>query len=173
MYVDLAINENGDLVFEDSNPNYMPLHLKFSLTKTRAQKFSFAIKKAENVEHFSNDYLKVSFSIKNNEQSLSTKLYKGDEALIQLITLQLNDTLGELAYRTKDGSRLNEYKHKIINDSNLKSLESYLTEFLGDYLYNPTVKATPNISYSNGYKQQILIDIYNNEDFLLNYTLES
>jgi hypothetical protein len=173
MYVDFAINENGDLVFEDSNQNYSHLHLKFNISKNNIQKVSFAIRKGERLIHSSDDYLKVSFFLKGNEQNIITKLYKDDDALIQLIKLQLKDNLGELAYRTEDGSLLNSFKHRNINEETLTELENYLTEFLSSYLFNPIVKVTPNINYINGYKQEILIDIYNNEDHLLSYTLES
>ena len=173
MYVDFAINENGDLIFIDSNTSYSPLHFKFNITKTNTQKISFAIKRSTKVKHHNNNCQKISFLLKNNSQDLSTKLYKDRDALIQLIELQLKDTLGELPLRKEDGSLLSTYKHRNINDETLDSLQTYLTNFLTTYLNNPIVKVTPKITYINGYRQQVIIDIYNNEDYLLSYTLES
>jgi hypothetical protein len=85
----------------------------------------------------------------------------------------LNESVGELAFRKKEGSELSVFKHKNIDKKTLSNLETYLESFLKDYLNNPSVSAKANINYSNGYKQVIDLYIYNDNDLLLKYTLES
>lgn len=172
MYVDFAVNNNGDIMFSECNTDYSTLNLKFTLSNTKTQKITFAIDKVQEVGHLSDDYMKISFMLKNNDKTFSTMVYKGDEALAQLIALQLKSTLGELLYRTDDGSKLSLFKHENINPTTLSILETYLTNYLQDYLYNPIVKATPNIDYKNGYKQVVELNIYNDENLLLQYNLE-
>lgn len=172
-YVDFAINDTGDLLFTKRDDKYKPFNIKFNIAKTKVQKISFLTSPFEETHHKSNDYLKVSFIIEDIENKTTSLVYKDTDVLTQLIAIQLNGTVGELPYRTDDGSKLSTYKHQNINKDFLSNLESYLTSFLSGYISSPVVKANANINYNNGYKQAVDIYIYNNSDLLLKHTLES
>jgi hypothetical protein len=172
-YVDFAINDSGDLLFSKRDDKYKSLNIKFNISKTKVQKISFLTTTDGEVHHKSDNYLQLSFTIEDVDNKTTSIVYKDDTSLAQLISLQLKDTLGELSYRTDDGSKLSLYKHQNINKDTLRALESYLQTFLADYLYNPIVKATPVISYTNGYKQAVELFIYNDSNLLLQYKIES
>jgi hypothetical protein len=173
MFVDFAVNNSGDLIFAKKDDKYKSLCLKFNLTKTKTQKISFLTSDSTDVEHSSDNYLKLSFTIQNNDFKTTDVVFKDKEALIQLISLQLKTTEGELPYRTTDGSKLTTFRHQNINTRTLRNLESYLKTFLADYIYNPSVTATPVIDYNNGYKQAVELYIYSNNNLLLQYNVES
>jgi phage baseplate assembly protein W len=172
-YADFAINETGDLLFMNRNDKYTALKIKFNISQTKAQKISFLTEESNNILHNSDNYLKIMFDIEDAQSKTTILAYKDDDALSQLIAVVLNEAKGELPYRTDEGSELSTYKHKNINSVLLSNLENYLKSFLSSYLNNPSVTAKPNISYTNGYKQVVDIYVYNNNDLLLKYTLES
>lgn len=168
MYVDFDITKTGDLVYQLNNEFHSPYHLSFTISKFKTQRLQMNI---NNNVVVNNDGLKISFFIKDKEEQVKNKIKKDDEALIQLILLQLKTVLAEESYRTENGSKLCDFIHENITDEKLKELELYLTEFLSDYLYNPVVECTPYIQYKGEYKQAVKIYVYNNETLLLQYLL--
>lgn len=172
-YVDFAINDTGDLIFTERNDKYKSLNIKFNLSQTKAQRISFLTSESDSIVHSSDNYLKISFKIEDVENKMTSISYKDTDALVQLIAVQLKGTLGELPYRTDDGSELSTYKHQNINDTTLNNLKDYLESFLATYIYNPSVTVTPYIDYSNGYVQTVKIYIYSNSNFILDYVVES
>ena len=173
MYVDFAINNTGDLVFAKRDDKYKSLNIKFNLTKTKVQKISFLTSPSDDVNHGSDNYLKISFMIENVENKTSSVVYKDTTAIAQLIAIQLKGTVGELPYRTDDGSKMSLFKHQNINDKNLRNLESYLETFLADYIFNPSVTAKPVLNFTNGYKQEVELYVYSNNNLVLQYKIES
>lgn len=172
-YVDFAINDTGDLIFSSRNQSYTSCKIQFNISQTKVQRISFLTSESNTIYHKSDNYLQISFKIEDIEDKLTSVAYKDTDALIQLIAVQLKGTIGELPYRTTDGSKLSTYKHQNINDATLSSLESYLESFLKDYISNPSVTATPYIDYSNGYIQTVKLYIYSGSSLLLDYVLES
>lgn len=172
MFVDFAVNKTGDILFTENNINYKPLNIKFNISKTISQKISFNIEEDSEDIHNSKDYLKVSFLIEKDSNTVPNLIYKDKDALAQLISLQLKDVLGELPYRIDNGSKLCLFKHENITPEILNYMKIYLESFLKKYLQNPNVTITPIIDYSNGYKQTVEIFIKNNNDLILQYKVE-
>jgi hypothetical protein len=172
-YVDFAINDTGDLLFAKRDDKYTSLSIKFNISKTKVQKISFLTEESDSTIHHSDNYLKVIFNIENIANKTTAIVCKDNNSIVQLISIVLNESVGELAFRKKEGSELSVFKHKNIDKKTLSNLETYLESFLKDYLNNPSVSAKANINYSNGYKQVIDLYIYNDNDLLLKYTLES
>lgn len=173
MYVDFAINSTGDLLFTKSDDNYKPLNIKFNISNTKVQKIMFSTNSNNEVKHQSDNYLKISFLLENIKNKSTAFNYKDKDALTQLITLQLKTPLGELPYRTEDGSKLILFKHQNINENVLDELQVYMQSFLSSYILDPVVIAKPIIDYTNGYKQTIELYVYDKNNLLLQYKIES
>lgn len=172
MYVDLTLSETGDLSFEEKPVDLQPQKIKFNLSNTKAQKICFAFQNIETVKHNSNNYLKVEFVIDKSKPNIIASICSDDIAKAQLITLKLKTCLGDLPERLSFGAKLSSFKHENINSSTLISLEKYLESILADDIFAVSVKATPVIDYNNGYKQTVQLDIFSNQQLLLDYKIE-
>lgn len=171
MYVDFAVNDTGDLIFEKQNSNYSSLSIKFNISDTKAQKIILNIEESEELPYIDNR-LSVTFKIEDKKPSDTAAIYKDDVSTAQLIALKLKTTLGELPLRKEFGSKLSMFKHQNINDKTLRQIENIVESAVSDMIYNPTVVASPIIDTTNGYKQTIKIEIYNNNNLLLQYKVE-
>lgn len=169
MYIDFAINETGDLIFEESSR--FPLKLSFNYSKYKGQKISFYTRKNSDIEK-DNRTLKISFDINSRKNEVAMILKKSYAELGQFIFIQLKDVLGEIKNDEEDGSRLEIFRHENINDETLDAMKIYLENFLSSIISNPTVELTPIIEYKNQYKQTVQIKIYSGNNLLLEYNIE-
>lgn len=172
MIVDLSINETGDLLFIEKPDSLQPQLITFNISQTKAQKVSINFYDVETVKHNSNNYLKVDFFINKSKSKILASTCVEDEQLQQLITLKIKACLGELPERNDFGSKISMFKHENINDIIITSLEKYLESILADDIMAVSVKATPMIDYTDGYRQVININIFSDEKLLLDYKLE-
>lgn len=170
MYVDLAINSTGDLLFQEQNSNYKSLKVSFSLSNTKAQKISFNIEDSNKI--ISANALRVNFNIENKKPKDSAVIYKDNVAKAQLIALKLKTTLGDLPMRQDFGSKISMFRHQNINNKNLSNLETLVAKTLEGMIYNPKVIATPIIDMQNGYTQIVKLEVYSNNNLLLEYKME-
>lgn len=171
MFGDFEISSTGDLLFREQAVENVSLKLKFSLTKTNACRISFDLEEFS-ISTPSVDALKVSFDIKRKTSNMTASVVRGSSATGQLTSLKMKTTIGDLPRRSDFGSMLAKMAHKEINDTNLRMIEKYVEECISDIVLNPTVVATPNISFSNGYMQEVKVVIYDNSKVIATYILE-
>lgn len=172
MYIDFKLNDTGDLLFMEKPDSLQPQKISFNLSKTKTQKITFNIYDAEEISHNSNRYLKVQFFINKSKPKIIAVTCNDKDEKIQLISLKLKTCLGDLPQRIDFGSKLSLYKHENINSKSLKSLETYLKSILDNDIDALSIQVNPIIDYENGYKQTVQIDIFSNEELLLNYKIE-
>lgn len=172
MYIDFKLNDTGDLLFMEKSDTLQHQKISFNLSKTKSQKITFNIYDSKEVFHNSNQYLKAQFIINKNKPKVIALTCNDKEEKIQLITLKLKTCLGDLPQRKDFGSKLSLYKHENINSKLLESLEIYLKSILDNDIAALSIQATPIIDYENGYKQTVQIDIFSNDELLLNYKIE-
>lgn len=171
MFGDFEISKNGDLLFQKIETENTSLRLKFTLTRTNALKIGFDLEEFE-LQTPSENALKISFDIKRKTANEAACIVRGRDADAQLISIKLRTVLGELPQRKEIGSKLASLMHKEINETTLRLVEDYVKECISDIVQNPTVTATPYISYNNGYSQTVKVEIHDDTDNLLTYILE-
>ena len=166
MYVDLAINETGDLLFEEKPKISFPTQkIQFNLSKnSRAVKINFALS-CESQPIQSNNSLKISFNIQESNQIIASTC-KNNELIAQMIRNILQTDLYELPERQDFGSKANSYKHMNINGENIKNFKSYLSSVLSNYILNPEIEIYPTINETNGYMQTLHVDVYSNNSLI-------
>lgn len=172
MFVDLQINNTGDIVFHKEDKQYKALKIKFCLSQTKTQKVSFHMEDCFYKTETKDNLLKVSFFVNKEKNSYSVTALKDNDVYIQMINLQLKTVLGELPNRPTLGSTLTTVKHMNINEKSLKQVELIVKDSLKNIIRDPQVNVIPYINYKNGYDQTIKISIYNDTNLLLEYIVE-
>lgn len=172
MIADLSLTSTGDLILKDKPESIKKQKITFNLSKTNCQKININFINVENAQHNSNNYLKIDFMFNDDKQKIIADTAIDTEALIQLLKINLNTVIGELPERKSFGSKLTLFRHANINDNTLGDLERYTEKVLSEYLNNVKVKAKPIISYTNGYKQTVNLDVYSNDHIIFNFQIE-
>ena len=176
MYYDFQLNENGDILFKQSDRSDSFLQFDFFVAKTNGLVFDFYIDTYESKEYLQD--LKPSFVfefyIDNPDKNKEVVCIENkNDYLYQQIKIRLSSSLGTIKGNESLGSTLDNYRHMLLNPDkkqDYKDTETCVREAIKDILPNAqiTIYNTPRI-YTD-FTNSIIISIVQ-EDFDFYYYL--
>ena len=176
MYYDFQLNENGDILFKQSDRSDSFLQFDFFVAKTNGLVFDFYIDTYESKEYLQD--LKPSFVfefyIDNPDKNKEVVCIENkNDYLYQQIKIRLSSALGTIKGNESLGSTLDNYRHMLLNPDkkkDYKDIEACVREAIKDILPNAkiTIYNTPSI-YTD-FTNSIIISIVQ-EDFDFYYYL--
>lgn len=169
---DLLLTSNGDISFKSINDYNNTLKISFFKSKIKGLKIDFYIEKAPQPIRSKNS-LMISFNyntIKNNKIAMEVNK---EAALIQLLSIKLKTSLGELPERKNIGSKLETIIHEDLYDKAvIKNVENIIYNCIRDLIEEPQIIIEPKIIKTNGYEQILNIKILDDNKLLYSYETE-
>ena len=170
--IDFLLTPEGDLSFVEDQLENNRLKIDFYKTKSNALRILFDIAAGAELEP-SSTALTINFNVLTNTPNKKALIAKDERYLIQQLLMRLKTSLGELPERQEIGSTLETVKHKRLNDKTTKAaVEAIVSSAIQDLYDGYLVKATPVIDKTDGYKQIMNVEIYKDNNLLLNYEME-
>ena len=176
MYYDFQLNENGDILFKQSDRSDSFLQFDFFVAKTNGLVFDFYVDTYEQMEYLQD--LKpgfvFEFCIDNPDKDKEIVCIEDkNDYLYQQIKIRLSSALGTIKGNESLGSTLDNYRHMLLNPDkkkDYKDIEICVREAIKDILPDAkiTIYNTPSI-YTD-FTNSIIISIVQ-EDFDFYYYL--
>lgn len=169
---DLMLTKSGDLMFVSEVRKQNVIKLTFCISDTNACKLDFFIETNLSTE-LSPTQIRLNFDIDSNKRTYTSKVVTKKDFSKQACLIRLKTQLGELKYHTQIGSKIEEVKHKFLFDESIIAKTAILAkDAIKDIYPNATVTAEPFAKhYTNGYKQIMLIKVYDEDIIILEYEL--
>lgn len=169
---DLMLTKSGDLMFVSEVRKQNVVKLTFCISDANACKIDFFIDTNLYAE-LSPTQIKLNFDIDNNKKTFTSKVVTKKDFSRQICMMRLKTQLGELKYHKTIGSKIEEVKHQFLFDEAVISKTALLAkEAIKDIYPNAVVVAEPYAKhYSEGYKQIMLIKVYDEDIIILEYEL--
>lgn len=176
MYYDFQLNENGDILFKQSDRSDSFLQFDFFIAKTNGLVFDFYIdvyRQKEYLRDLKPGFV-FEFYIDNPEENKEIVCIEDkNDYLYQQIKIRLSSALGTIKGNESLGSTLDNYRHMLLNPDkkkDYKDIEICVREAIKDILPDAkiTIYNTPSI-YTD-FTNSIIISIVQ-EDFDFYYYL--
>ena len=146
MYYDFQLNENGDILFKQSDRSDSFLQFDFFIAKTNGLVFDFYIdvyKQKEYLQDLKPGFV-FEFCIDNPEENKEIVCIEDkNDYLYQQIKIRLSSALGTIKGNESLGSTLDNYRHMLLNPDkkkDYKDIEICVREAIKDIL--PDAKIT-------------------------------
>lgn len=169
---DLMLTKSGDLMFVSEVRKQNVIKLTFCLSDTNACKLDFFIE-TNLPTTLSPNQIRLNFDIDSNKRTYTSKVVTKKDFSKQICLMRLKTQLGELKHHKTIGSKIEEVKHKFLFDDAIIAKTALLAkEAIKDVYPNAKVTAEPYAKhYSEGYKQIMLIKVYDEDIIILEYEL--
>lgn len=172
MMKDFMLTQTGDLMFVTEKRTSSRVKIKFLFSESPVVKLQFYIDGCHSIQPSENQ-IKLSFDITDQKTTHSVKLAEKKECARQAAIIRFRTSRGELAERTQIGSRLEMIKHNyLFSEQTNSSAVAIAKEALYDIMPYATVTAVPVAKHTpNGYRQVMLLKIYDEDTIILEYEL--
>ena len=176
MFYDFQLNENGDILFKQSDRSDSFLQFDFFIAKSNGLVFDFYIdtyRQKEYLQDLKPGFV-FEFCIDNPEENKEIVCIEDkNDYLYQQIKIRLSSALGTIKGNESLGSTLDNYRHILLNSDkkkDYKDIETCVKEAIKDILPDAkiTIYNTPSI-YTD-FTNSIIISIVQ-EDFDFFYYL--
>lgn len=169
---DLMLTKTGDLMFVSEVRAQNFIRLSFCISDTNACKLDFFIEDSQPIKQ-SPTQIKLNFELDDKKKTYTSKVVNKKDFSKQACMFRLKTQLGELKTRKSIGSKLEEVKHKFLFSDDTKArVEAIAKEAIKDIYPNAIVTAEPVAKhFSTGYKQLMLIKVYDEDIIILEYEL--
>lgn len=176
MFYDFQLNENGDILFKQSDRSDSFLQFDFFIAKSNGLVFDFyidAYRQKEYLQDLKPGFV-FEFCIDNPEENKEIVCIEDkNDYLYQQIKIRLSSALGTIKGNESLGSTLDNYRHILLNSDkkkDYKDIETCVKEAIKDILPDAkiTIYNTPSI-YTD-FTNSIIISIVQ-EDFDFYYYL--
>lgn len=176
MFYDFQLNENGDILFKQSDRSDSFLQFDFFIAKSNGLVFDFYIdtyRQKEYLQDLKPGFV-FEFCIDNPEENKEIVCIEDkNDYLYQQIKIRLSSALGTIKGNESLGSTLDNYRHILLNSDkkkDYKDIEACVKEAIKDILPDAkiTIYNTPSI-YTD-FTNSIIISIVQ-EDFDFYYYL--
>jgi hypothetical protein len=167
--MDFLLTPSGDITFEMYERKSSPFNISFITSKTKALTISFHTDSSNSI-HAKNTSLTINFSTYNPSNDKAISMTTSDEYYEQQIRLRLLTAIGDMKSYKELGSKIEIYKHKIMDSLNLEqSLHDEILRAIKDIIPNCelVIELKKDIYY--GYSNCISVEIFDldkNKQFL-------
>lgn len=153
--IDLKLNYNGDISFEQTEVNKNSININFVTSKTKALNVNFYIDNWNENMNSSEDSLTILFKTYNPANNKKCIEIVGNEYIEQAIRIRIETAINTIKGQPDLGSELDSIKHEYIDSNNInQKLIKILKEALKDILPNVEIsikrKSSPYLDYSSG-----------------------
>lgn len=169
---DLMLTKTGDLMFVSEVRAQNFVKLSFCISDTNACKLDFFIEDSNPIKP-SHSQVKISFELNDKKKTYTSKVVTKKDFSKQACMFRLKTQLGELKARKGIGSKLEQVRHNFLfSDDTKVRVEAIAKEAIKDIYPNATVTAEPIAKhFSTGYKQLMLIKVYDEDIIILEYEM--
>lgn len=129
MIFDFQLGENGDILFKQSSREKESLQFDFFTANTNGLVFNFYIDSYNNKEYLADlkPHFELDFYIDNPEDNKEIVCIDNKEDYIyQQIKIRLNSALGTIRNNETLGSKLDNYRHMLLNPDKHKGYEELI-----------------------------------------------
>lgn len=168
--VDLALNDNGDLVFiEESFDLKNKLNLKFIISKSDSLRLNFYINNIAKIKNNHNT-LKLNFEINIPTYNKICETISDEEALEQAIKLRISTSLNSVKGNKEMGSSIEEFKHQNISEEKLfERLSNEISRCLEDILPNNRVTVSKYKTYYREFQNALKVTVIDRGKYFYYY----
>lgn len=169
---DFMLNKNGDILFKQSDRYKSSLQFDFFITQSNGLIFDFYVDNAEPLKLLDDVHpgLQFDFYIEQLKEDKEIACIDNEEDYIyQQIKIRLSSALGTIRENENIGSKLDLYKHTLINpekDYDFTIIEQCVRDALYDILPNAEITVSKNSTIYTDYSNSLIVTITYKE---LNY----
>lgn len=161
--MDFLLTPSGDITFEMYEKENNPFVISFITSKTKALTVSFHID-GSNTMQPKNSSLIINFSTYNPSNNKTISVATTDEYYEQQIKIRLLTALGDMKSYDTLGSKIERYKHSVIDSTNLEqNLHNEIIRCISDIIPNCEVTVRLKESSYYGYSNCLVIEIYDKD----------
>lgn len=152
---DLLLTDNGDITFEDVQLYKNSFELNFITSKSNALTLNFHIENL--LDNNISDGLTINFGVYIPTNNKTIRIVEDSEYIEQAIKIRLKTPLGTLKNNTLIGSKLDNHKHRYIDDKSLVSdikscVKTAIEDILPDAIIEIEKIPTIYLDYNNSLK---------------------
>lgn len=168
MSFDFKLNKKGDLLFEYSSRDSSSLQFDFFVSNTNGLIFDFYVDSPNSQKYLSDltPGLMFKFFIDSPEHNKEICIIEDDEYIEQQIKIRLTSALGSIRGNETVGSRLDDYRHILLNPDKENSYADIIycvEQALKDILPNATVEVYNKPGIYTDFTNSLIISIYQDE----------
>ena len=164
---DFMLNKNGDILFKQSDRYKSSLQFDFYVTQTNGLVFDFY------VDNYETDYLireenihpefQFDFQIEEmKEDKEIVSISKEEDIIYQQIQIRLNSALGTIRNNENVGSKLELYKHNLLNpdkDYDFTLIQQCVYDAIKDVLPQAEITVSKSSTIYTDYSNSLIVTI--------------
>lgn len=167
--MDLALNDNGDIMFDEYDGYNESLLLNFIISKSNSLQLNYYIDNYEHqIEENETLELNILFDIPKYNKEIET--VTSEEYYEQAIKMRIETSLGSVLGNKEMGSKIESYKHRLISEKNLfERLEIEIKRSISDIMPSSTVKIEKYKTYYREFYNALKITVINKGKYYYYY----
>ena len=169
MFYDFKLSNNGDILFKFSNKQEQSLQVDFYTSPTKGLVFDFYIDSYYSEQYLPNLVPQFAFQFntecKANDKEILT-ITDEQEYIYQQIKIRLSSVLGSIQGNEQLGSKLEKYKHMLLNpkkENNYEELIACVRDAIKDVLPNAEITVINNQTIYTDFTNSLIISIIYND----------
>ncbi len=167
--IDIALNDNGDIMFEEDYEQEEFLVLNFILSKSSSLQLNFYVDNT-NDDEIDGEILQLNVLINIPKYNKKAILFSDEEYNEQAIKLRINTSIKDVLENGDMGSKIESYKHKMLSEKNLfERIEGEIKRCLNDIIPNADVKVEKHKTYYREFYNALKITVINKGKYYYYY----
>lgn len=164
---DFLLNKNGDILFKQSDRYKSSLQFDFFVTQTNGLVFDFYVDNTEPLKLLEEKNLYPGFQfdfqieeVKENKEIMGVT--NEEEYIYQQIQIRLNTVLGTVENNKQIGSKLELYKHNLLNpdkDYDFTLIQQCIKDAIDDVLPNAEITVNKTSTIYTDYSNSLIVTI--------------
>lgn len=167
--IDLALNDNGDIIFEENEGFEESLLLNFIVSNSSSLQLSLYIDNRTSDEYESN-VLQLNILLDVPRYNKEIQTISNEEFYEQAIKLRISTALNSVAGNLDMGSKVESFKHRTITEKRLfEYLEQEIKRCLNDIIPNADIKIEKQKTYYREFYNALKITVINKGKYYYYY----
>lgn len=167
--IDLALNDNGDIMFEENEGYEESLLLNFIISNSTSLQLNLYIDNSDDAEYKSN-VLQINMLLDVPEYDKEVEIISNEEFYEQAIKLRIATSLNSVLGNKDMGSKIESFKHRTITEKRLfEYLEVEIRRCISDIIPNADVKIEKHKTYYREFYNALKITVINKGKYYYYY----
>lgn len=167
--IDLVLNDNGDIIFEENEGYEESLLLNFIVSNSSSLQLSFYVDNRDEQEYKSN-VLQLNILLDIPKYNKEIQTISNEEFYEQAIKLRISTALNSVSGNLDMGSKVESFKHRMITEKKLfEYLEQEIRRCLSDIIPNADIKIEKHKTYYREFYNALKITVINKGKYYYYY----
>lgn len=167
--IDLVLNDNGDIIFEENEGYEESLLLNFIVSNSSSLQLSFYVDNRDEQEYKSN-VLQLNVLLDIPKYNKEVQTISNEEFYEQAIKLRISTALNSVSGNLDMGSKVESFKHRMITEKKLfEYLEQEIRRCLSDIIPNADIKIEKHKTYYREFYNALKITVINKGKYYYYY----